>query len=169
MLDVYLRSVLLGSAGLAGLCTVPIVAKWTLVGRFTPREFPVWSLTYVRWWLVKTLIRTSPARLFTGSPLYAAYLRALGAKIGRNVAIFSTHIPACTDLLTVDDGTVIRKDALFPCYRAHAGFIQTGPVTLGRNVLVSEQTVLDINTSMGDQAQLGHASSLHAGQTVPAA
>ncbi|WP_374771819.1 phosphopantetheine-binding protein [Streptomyces sp. NBC_01310] len=168
VLDVYLRSVLLGSAGLAGLCTVPIVAKWTLVGRFTPREFPVWSLTYVRWWLVKTLIRTSPARLFTGSPLYAAYLRALGAKIGRNVAIFSTHIPACTDLLTVDDGTVIRKDALFPCYRAHAGFIQTGPVTLGRNVLVSEQTVLDINTSMGDQAQLGHASSLHAGQTVPA-
>ncbi|MFD9520909.1 Pls/PosA family non-ribosomal peptide synthetase [Streptomyces sp. NPDC059979] len=168
VLDVYLRSVLLGSAGLAGLCTVPIVAKWTLIGRFTPREFPVWSLTYVRWWLVKTLIRTSPARLFTGSPLYAAYLRALGAKIGRNVAIFSTHIPVCTDLLTVGDGTVIRKDALFPCYRAHAGFIQTGPVTLGSNVLVSEQTVLDINTSMGDQTQLGHASSLHAGQTVPA-
>ncbi len=168
VLDAYLRSVLAGGAGLAGLCTVPIVAKWTLIGRFTPREFPVWSLTYVRWWLVKTLIRTSPARLFTGSPLYAAYLRALGAKIGRDVAIFSTHIPVCTDLLTIGDGTVIRKDALFSCYRAHDGLIQTGPVTLGTDVLVSEQTVLDINTSMGGQAQLGHASSLHTGQSVPA-
>ncbi|MEV7525391.1 Pls/PosA family non-ribosomal peptide synthetase [Streptomyces sp. NPDC091371] len=168
VLDVYLRSVLVGSAGFAGLCLVPIVAKWTLIGRFTSREFPVWSLTYVRWWLVKTLIRTSPARLFTGSPLYAAYLRALGAKIGRNVAIFSTHIPVCTDLLTVGDATVIRKDALFACYRAHAGLIQTGPVILGSNVLVSEHTVLDINTSMGSHAQLGHASSLHAGQRVPA-
>ncbi len=168
VLDVYLRSVLVGSGVFAGLCVLPIVVKWTLIGRFTAREFPVWSLGYVRWWLVKTLIRTSPARLFTGSPLYVAYLRALGAKIGRNVAIFSPHIPVCTDLLTIGDGTVIRKDALFPCYRAHAGFIQTGPVTLGSNVLVSEQTVLDIDTSMGSQAQLGHASSLHAGQTVPA-
>ncbi|MER5758490.1 Pls/PosA family non-ribosomal peptide synthetase [Streptomyces sp. NPDC002082] len=168
VLDVYLRSVLVGSAGFAGLCMVPIVAKWTLIGRFTPREFPVWSLGYVRFWLVKTLIRTSPARLFTGSPVYAAYLRALGAKIGRNVVIFSTHLPVCTDLLTIGDETVIRKDVLFSCYRAHAGVIQTGPVTLGSDVLVSEQTVLDINTSMGGRAQLGHASSLHAGQTVPA-
>ncbi|WP_407841240.1 Pls/PosA family non-ribosomal peptide synthetase [Streptomyces sp. DSM 116496] len=167
VLDVYMRSVLVGSAGFAGLCAVPIVAKWTLIGRFTSREIPVWSLGYVRWWLVKTLIRTSPVRLFAGSPLYAAYLRALGAKIGRDVAIFSTHVPVCTDLLAIGDGTVVRKDALFSCYRAHDGLVQPGPVTLGSNVHVSEQTVLDINTSMGDQAQLGHASSLHAGQTVP--
>ncbi|MFD8141794.1 Pls/PosA family non-ribosomal peptide synthetase [Streptomyces sp. NPDC059708] len=168
VLDVYLRSVLVGSAGFVGLCTVPIAAKWTLVGRFTPRDFPVWSLTYVRWWLVKTLIRTSPVRLFTGSPLYTAYLRALGARIGRDVAIFSTHIPVCTDLLTVGDRAVIRKDVLFSCYRAHDGLIQTGPVTLGDDVVVGEQAVLDINTSMGARAQLGHASSLHAGQSVPA-
>ncbi|MEV7562465.1 Pls/PosA family non-ribosomal peptide synthetase [Streptomyces sp. NPDC089795] len=168
VLDVYLRSVAAGGVGFAGLCLVPIVAKWTLIGRFTPREFPVWSLGYVRWWLVKTLIRTSPARLFVASPLYVVYLRALGANIGRNVAIFSTHIPVCADLLTIGDGTVIRKDTLFSCYRAHDGLIQTGPVTLGRDVLVSAQTVLDIHTSMGDRAQLGHASGLHAGQTVPA-
>ena len=46
--------------------------------------------------------------------------------------------------------------------------IQTGPVTLGKDVFVGEVTVLDIETSMGDGAQLGHASSLHAGQAVPA-
>ncbi|MEV7547930.1 peptide synthetase, partial [Streptomyces sp. NPDC089915] len=168
VLDVYLRSVLVGSAGFVGLCMVPIAAKWILIGRFTPREFPVWSLTYVRWWLVKTLIRTSPVRLFTGSPLYTAYLRALGARVGRDVAVFSAQIPVCTDLLTIGDGAVIRKDVLFSCYRAHDGLIQTGPVTLGAGALVGEQAVLDINTSMGPRAQLGHASSLHAGQSVPA-
>ena len=46
--------------------------------------------------------------------------------------------------------------------------IQTGPVTLGKDVFVGEVTVLDIDTSMGDGAQLGHSSSLHAGQAVPA-
>ncbi len=115
----------------------------------------------------QTLIRTSPVRLFAGSPLYVLYLRALGARIGKGVTILSHTIPVCTDLLTVGEGTIIRKDVLLSCYRAHASIIQPGPVTLGGNVLVSERTVLDIETSMGDGAQLGHASSLHTGQVVP--
>jgi non-ribosomal peptide synthetase-like protein len=72
----------------------------------------------------------------------------------------------CTDLLTIGPDTVIRKDSFLSCYRAYAGWIQTGRVTLGRNVLVGEKTVLDINTSMGDVSQLGHASALHSGQRV---
>ena len=74
-----------------------------------------------------------PARtrwsLFAGSPLYALYLRALGAKIGRGAVILSRNVPVCTDLLTIGDGTVIRKDSFFTGYRAHAGVIQTGAVT----------------------------------------
>jgi non-ribosomal peptide synthetase-like protein len=73
----------------------------------------------------------------------------------------------CTDLLTIGPDTVIRKEAFFSCYRAQAGWIQTGAVTLGRNVFVGEKSVLDINTAMGDVSQLGHASSLHSGQQVP--
>src|SRR5206468_4484734 len=108
------------------------------------------------------------ALLFIGSPLYVLYLRALGAKIGPGVVIFSRRVPVCTDLLTIGAGTVIRKESFFPCYRAQAGRIETGTVTLGRDVFIGEKTVLDINTSMGDGAQLGHASALHSGQTVPA-
>jgi non-ribosomal peptide synthetase-like protein len=40
-------------------------------------------------------------------------------------------------------------------------------VTLGRDVYVGEKTVLDIDTSMGDGAQLGHSSALLSGQSVP--
>src|SRR5260370_30864337 len=64
--------------------------------------------------------------------------------------------------------TLIRKEGNFNGYRAQSGRIETGPVTLGRDVLVGERDVLDINTSMGDGAQLGHASALHSGQAVPA-
>ena len=59
---------------------------------------------YVRFWLVSTLIRLNPMVLFIGSPLYSLYLRALGAKIGRGVVIFSRNAPVCTDLLTIGDG-----------------------------------------------------------------
>jgi non-ribosomal peptide synthetase-like protein len=108
------------------------------------------------------------SRTSTASPILNLYLRALGAKIGPNVAIFSRTLPVCTDLLTIGEGTVIRKDSFFSGYRADDGVIQTGPVTLGKNVFIGEMSLVDIGASMGDGAQLGHASSLHSGQAVPA-
>lgn len=166
--DVLWRSFIVGGLGLGALCLLPIATKWLLIGRWTVQEIPVWSLRYLRFWVVKTLIRASPARMFIGTPIYPLYLRALGARIGKRTAILSHFVPVCTDLLTVGDDTIIRKDAAFPCYRAHQGMIQTGPVSIGRNALVGEATVMDIGTSLGDESQLGHASSLYAHQSVPA-
>jgi non-ribosomal peptide synthetase-like protein len=165
--DIYLRSVVFGGAGFIVLCTLPILAKWVLIGRWKPEQIQIWSLGYFRFWIVKTLIKSNPLALVTvGSPLYTWYLRALGAKIGRGTVIFTRHVPVCTDLLTIGPDTVIRKESFLSCYRAYAGWIQTGRVTIGRNALVGEKTVLDINTSMGDVSQLGHASALHSGQRV---
>jgi non-ribosomal peptide synthetase-like protein len=168
-LATYLRLVLASTAAFLVVCAVPIAAKWLLVGRMKAQQIRLWSLAYFRFWIVKTLIRSSPAaRLFIGTPLYSFYLSVLGAKIGPGVVIFSRRVPICTDLLTIGAGTVIRKEAIFNGYRAQSGQIETGPVTLGRDVFVGEWGVLDINTSMGDGAQLGHASALHSGQAVPA-
>ncbi|HEY3221042.1 MAG TPA: Pls/PosA family non-ribosomal peptide synthetase [Gemmatimonadales bacterium] len=165
----FVRLVLFGAISFLVLCAVPIAAKWLLIGRWTPRQIRLWSLDYVRFWVVKTLIRSNPAPyLFVGSPLYGLYLRALGTKVGAGALILSRRVPVCTDLLTIGAGTVLRRETSFLCYRAHAGRIETGPVTLGRNVYVGEMSVLDIDTRMGDGAQLGHASALHKGQTVPA-
>ncbi|WP_414943577.1 Pls/PosA family non-ribosomal peptide synthetase [Amycolatopsis sp. cmx-11-32] len=167
LVDGYARAVGLGLIVFAVLSTVPILAKWVLVGRWKPGEIPLWSPGYLRFWTVKTLIRFSPLMLFIGTPLYSFYLRALGADIGKGAVILSRNPPVCTDLLSVGAGAVVRKDAFFPCYRARAGRIQTGRVTLGENAFVGEMTVLDIGTTIGDDAQLGHSSSLNAGQTVP--
>src|SRR5206468_8057535 len=80
----------------------------------------------------------------------------------------SRRIPVCTDLLSIGAGTVIRREVSFACYRGQAGRIEIGSVTLGPNVYVGEMAVLDIDTRMGDGAQLGHVSALHSGQAVPA-
>jgi non-ribosomal peptide synthetase-like protein len=168
LLDAYLRGVGFASAAFIAMCLVPIAAKWALVGRWKLEPIRVWTLGYVRFWVVKTLVNRNPLVLFAGSPLYSLYLRALGARIGRDAVILSRRAPVCTDLLAVGEGTVIHKDSFFTCYRAEAGLIQPGAVTLGRDVVVGEASVLDIDTSMADGAQLGHASSLQSGQSVPA-
>src|SRR5436309_4348526 len=118
----YLRLVLFSGLAFLVVCAVPIAAKWLIIGRWKPQSIRVWSLAYVRFWIVKTLIRSNPGvYLFVGSPLYPLYLRALGAKIGPGVVILSRRIPVCTDLLTIGAGTVIRREATFLCYRARAG------------------------------------------------
>jgi non-ribosomal peptide synthetase-like protein len=167
-IDTYLRTVAVSLVALGGLGGLPILVKWVLIGRWKVEQFPVWSLRYVRFWIVKTMVQRNPLLLLiNGTPMYPLYLRALGAKVGRNVLYLAGQIPVATDLLTIGDGTVIRKDVLVSCYRAHDGLIQTGPVTLGRSVVVGEASVLDIGTSMGNGAQLGHRSSLQPGQAVP--
>ncbi|MUN63707.1 peptide synthetase [Kocuria sediminis] len=166
--ELYLRTAAFGAASFLLLCLLPVAGKWILLGRFRPQEIRIWSLAYFRFWLVKALMRTSPLALMTGSPLTPVYLRAMGARVGRNVTILTSHLPVCTDLLTIGDGTVIRKDVYANGYRAHGGVIQVGAVTLGRDVIVGEGSVLDIGTTMGDGAQLGHRSTLYTGQVVPA-
>nr|WP_225954862.1 Pls/PosA family non-ribosomal peptide synthetase [Kibdelosporangium phytohabitans] len=168
LVDSYLRSVVAAASMFVALSVLPVAAKWILVGRWRPGEIPLWSLAYLRFWTVRTLARSSPLAVLPGSPLYTVHLRALGAKIGKGALILSRNPPVCTDLLEVGAGAVIRKNTYFTGYRAEAGRIRTGRVVIGGNAFVGEGSVLDIDTAIGDGAQLGHASCLATGQVVPA-
>lgn len=168
LLAYYIRTVVFGGALFGLVCVLPIVVKWVLIGRWRPGRIRVWSFAYFRFWIVKTLVqRNLIVALFSGTPVYSWYLRALGARIGPGTVIFSKHAPACTDLVTIGAHTVIRKDAFVNGYRAHGGMIEIGRVSIGDDVFVGENTVIDIDTVMGDDTQLGHTSSLHPGQRVP--
>ncbi|HKR57068.1 MAG TPA: Pls/PosA family non-ribosomal peptide synthetase, partial [Gemmatimonadales bacterium] len=168
-LTLYLRLVGYSAAGFILLCATPIAAKWLLIGRWKPQAIRIWSPAYLRFWIVKTLMRSNPIVYWlVGSPLYGLYLRALGAKVGAGAVILSRQIPVCTDLLSIGAGAVIRREVNLQCYRARAGRIEVGPVAIGRDAFVGEMSVLDIDSRLGDDAQLGHSSSLHSGQSVPA-
>src|SRR5204862_427816 len=142
-IETYLRLVLLSGVAFLVVCAVPIAAKWLLIGRWKPQELRIWSLAYVRFWIVKTLIRSNPGvYLFIGSPLYGLYLRALGAKVGPGAVILSRHVPVCTDLLTIGAEPVIRRETSFLCYRAQAGRSEIVPVSLARDGFLGDVAVL---------------------------
>jgi len=168
LLETYLRAVEVGAATFVILTLLPVAAKWALIGRWKPGLIPIWSLAYVRFWTVRQLLRISPAMVFVGSPLYLVYLRMLGVKVGKGAAVFSTALPVCTDLITIGAGATVRKDSFFSGYHAESGWIRTGRVTIGEDALVGEAAFLDVDTELGDGAQLGHTSSLRVGQHVPA-
>jgi non-ribosomal peptide synthetase-like protein len=165
-LSLYLRSVVFATLAFIGLTALPIAAKWLLIGRWQPETFPIWSLRYFRFWMVKTLVQTAPVVALRG-PLYNLYLRLLGARIGHGTVIEARFVPMCTDLFSVGDDTVLRKDSILLGYRAQGNFIHTGSIAIGSHAFVGEAAVLDIDTAMGNRTQLGHASSLQSGQRVP--
>ncbi len=146
---------------------VAILAKWLLVGRWQTSQFPVWSPRYFRFWLVKTLVQTSPAAMFSGTPIYNIYLRLLGARIGRNAVLLSRSLPVCTDLFSVGNDTILRKDSVLTGYRVQSNIVHTGRVDIGDRSFVGEAAVLDIDTAIGDDAQLAYVSSLQSGQRIP--
>ncbi|MDX8525365.1 non-ribosomal peptide synthetase [Mesorhizobium sp. MSK_1335] len=166
--SLYLRCVLLSAGVFFGLSGFAIAAKWLLVGRWKAETFPIWGWRYYRFWIVKTLVRSAPVVLFRGSPLYSLYLRLLGARLGNRTVVECRAVPVCTDLIAIGDNSILRKDSTILGFRAQAGYIHTGPVNIGSNAFVGVGSALDIDTRMGDGAQLGHASSLHRGQAIPA-
>lgn len=167
--DVYLRSVGLSAGVLGFLLIVPILVKWLLMGKVRrAKPIRVWGLSYLRFWIVRRALALSPARLTAGTPFFGFYLRLLGARVGPRAQIFSSALPAFPDLLTIGADAVIMRDSSLTCHRAERGIIQPGRVTIGRRAFVGDHAVLDIDTSLGDDAQLGNASALLRGQHVPA-
>jgi non-ribosomal peptide synthetase-like protein len=164
--ELYLRLVSYGFGTFVLLNAIPIAAKWLLIGKWKEEVIPIWSLRYFRFWLVKTLVRSAPMAAF-GSPIRNLYLRLLGAKIGRNTVINSRLIPVCTDLFSVGSDTILQKDSILLGYKAQSNYIYTGSIAIGDNAYVGQASVLAIDTAMGNDTQLGHASSLQSGQRVP--
>jgi len=167
-LAVFERSSVYTAALFLLACVLPILAKWILVGRWKERDIRLWEPGLPALLDGQDADQGQPAGAVRRIPIYVLYLRALGAKIGRGATILSTTVPVATDLITIGAGTLIRRGVSFTGYHAVNGYLRTGRVTLGRDVFVGETSVLDTATTMGDDAQLGHSSSLHTGQVVPA-
>ena len=150
-----------------GLNALAIAAKWLLLGRVRPGTIKLWSVNYFRFWAVRRLMALAPALLFPGEPLFNAFLRCLGAKIGARAVIYAGSVPVAADLFDVGEDAVVSRRVMAPGYGVDRDGLHFGAIQIGRCAFVGEASVLDYDTSIGDFGQLGHASSLHQGQRVP--
>ena len=66
---------------------IAIAAKWLVIGRTKPGRYPLWGVYYFRWWLVQRFLDWSISNGSRARPIMRLYLRALGAKIGKDAII----------------------------------------------------------------------------------
>ncbi len=144
-----------------------IAGKWLIVGRLKAGRYPLWGFTYYRWWLADRLVEAAPSYLLSGSSMYAWWLRALGAKIGRDVIIGSMTLRA-PDLLTIEDGCSIGNAANFENARVEHGELRLGAIIIEHDACIGSYAVLEGNTAIGAFGHLQGQSALSDGDVLPA-
>ena len=145
---------------------VAIAGKWLIAGRLKAGRYPLWGFTYFRWWLADRLVESAPTYLLSGSSMYAWWLRALGAHIGRDVVIGSMSLRA-PDLLTIGDGASIGNATHFENARVEHGELRLGTIAIEREACVGSYCVLEGNTAIGSYGHLEGQSALSDGEILP--
>lgn len=143
-----------------------IAAKWLILGRLRPGKYPLWGLTYYRWWLTQRLLDTVPIHYLGGSPLLAVYHRLLGAKIGRGVFLGSGTIDA-PDCVEIGDDAGFAPGASLSCCKVEGGWLRVGEIRVGRRCQLGTSSTMALNTSLGDGAELEDLSMLPPKCSVP--
>ena len=104
---------LAGLAAEALLCFLAVAVKWSLLGRVRPGQHPFWAcwcgrwdFLYVTWeaWARPTLTHLE------GTLLLSWYLRAMGVKLGKRVALgpgFAQVVDP--DMLIIEDGATVTS------------------------------------------------------------
>jgi non-ribosomal peptide synthetase-like protein len=150
-----------------GEFAVAIAGKWLIAGRLKAGVYPLWGLTYYRWWLADRLVEAAPAYLLSGSSLNAWWLRALGAKVGKEVIIGSYTLRA-PDLLHIGDQVSIGNAVNFENARVERGHLHLGQITLEQDACVSSYAIMEGNTRVEALGHLEGQSALSGGGVVPA-
>ncbi|MFZ4874554.1 Pls/PosA family non-ribosomal peptide synthetase [Janthinobacterium sp. Mn2066] len=145
---------------------IAIGGKWLIAGRLKPGSYPLWGLTYYRWWLADRLVESAPAYLLSGSSLNSWWLRALGAKVGKEVVIGSMTLRA-HDLLEIGDNVSVGNAVNFENARVERGRLLLGKIAIGNDASISSYAIMEGNTSIGAYGHLEGQSALADGASVP--
>ncbi|MGB8544303.1 MAG: Pls/PosA family non-ribosomal peptide synthetase, partial [Azonexus sp.] len=146
---------------------IAAAGKWLIAGNLKPGRYPLWGLTYFRWWLADRLIEAAPAYMLSGSPLYICWLRLLGTRIGSDVIVGSLTMRA-HHLVGIGDGVSIGTAVNLENVRVEHGELVIGRITLARDACIGSYAVLEGNTAVGEAGHLEGQSALGDGASIPA-
>jgi non-ribosomal peptide synthetase-like protein len=162
-----------GPVMLAGGLVAAVVtaaAKWLLVGRHTAGEHPLWSSFVWRNELADTFVEVLAApwlvRFGTGTPLLTAWLRRLGAKIGRGVWLETYWLPEY-DLVRLGDGATVNRGCVVQTHLFHDRVMSMDQVTLGAGAALGPHGIVLPGASIGARTTVGPGSLVTRGDAVP--
>ncbi len=159
----YLLTALLGAV----IC---LISKWIFVGKYKPSVQPLWSRQV---WNVETysaILHDFGVPLFVlplvGTPMMAAFMRFLGAKVGHRVFMNSTDFTE-TDLISIGDDVSINANAPLQAHLFEDRVMKIGPITIGDRCSVGTYSVILCESELKHDSHIGDLSLVMKGETIP--
>lgn len=138
---------------------VGIAAKWLLIGRFKEGLYPMWGPYHTRWWLVQKTVDICGQGLFKQTNFTSVlYLRLMGAKIGKGVAIKGAQVGEW-DLIEIGNDSILERCIVRPFAGERNTSMYLGKVRIGRNATVGLSSIVAPGTIVPDNTCIGPNSS----------
>lgn len=150
-----------------GVKLLIVALKWLVIGRTKPGVYPLWGVYYFRLWLVQRLVQVTTMKFLQCSPLMRWYMRALGAKVGKDAMIGEIEVGAI-DLVTIGDNTTVGLKNKLGNVEVIGNQVFVGRITIGDGALTGNCCVISRDVTIGADAQLRDLTALAAGTNVGA-
>ncbi len=165
----HLKSILIS---IVTFCVLPplftgfgIAAKWIIIGKYKEGEYPLWGTYFFRWWLVKSIQKLIPTQFLNGTPLFATYLKWMGAKVASDAQLSAFTIGA-VDLLFINEDVSISSSVVINNAVVENGMLKISKVIVGKHAYIGTSAVVGGNTEIKDWGELQDLSFLQAGKTI---
>ncbi|MEU3269220.1 Pls/PosA family non-ribosomal peptide synthetase [Saccharomonospora sp. NPDC006951] len=160
--------VLLLAGTLAAAVTSAV--KWSLVGRFRPRERPLWSSFVWRAELADTFVEVLAVPWFAdaaaGTPLLPAWLRTMGASVGKGTWLETYWLPEA-DLVRIGDAAAVNRGCVVQTHLFHDRIMSMDTVRLGEGATLGPHGIVLPGASIGARTTVGPGSLVTRGDAVP--
>jgi acetyltransferase-like isoleucine patch superfamily enzyme len=165
-LQLLLRATMLAPAYVAFALTLMVVSagatgllRWRTPAdaqmKIADLEWPL--LRWVRYLASTHLVRLCAGVLFRATPVWTAYHRLNGARMGRRVYVNSLTV-VDDNLLEFGDDVVIGDGVHLSGHTVEHGFVKTGAVRLGSRVTIGLGSVIGIGVEIGAGTHVGALS-----------
>ncbi len=165
------RLLLLGCAAVIWLAVsgflLPVIGGRLLMKGVRAGSYPLWGITYLRWWFYRKILALSPIGLLTGSPLLPPYLRLLGARFGRDCHLVSAKI-GLPMFIDVGDGVNIGYGAQLQPFAVEDGWLRLAPIRIGRDAFLGTNCMVLAGARIGSNACVMEQSLVSQNQVIPA-
>jgi len=169
-LAALLSGVLLLGAGVLA-AAVATAMKWLLAGRFRAIDHPLWSSFVWRNELADTFVEALAVPWLIGSlagtPMLAAWLRTMGAKIGRGVWLETYWLPEA-DLIRLGDGATVNRGCVVQTHLFHDRIMSMSEVTVAEGAPLGPHGIILPGAEIGARTTVGPGSLVTRGDAVPA-
>jgi non-ribosomal peptide synthetase-like protein len=101
-----------------------------------------------------------------GTPLMRAWLRSLGARVGRGVWCETHWLPEA-DLIRIADGATVNRGCVVQTHLFHDRIMRMDTVTLAAGATLGPHSIVLPGATLGENTTVGPRSLIMRGERVP--